>query len=196
LKVTIVLACALTAAAKTWRFTADWRNRLQLERETTVRLAGLPEKNLTLWAGQGRRYVADIEMVSGGTAYTLVEMPDPILRWAGSGLDVSVGVRPVPGTPWVQLWAFGSVAETTFGKTVKFRTSNEVEPGGPQGVQAKGPEMRVDLPIQKAATWRHVVTIPAGRACLLNGVSDPDNPANVRVLIAEASVHQATTRKE
>ncbi len=174
----------------------DWRKRVKLQKETAVRLAGFAERNLTLWAGQGRVFVGDVEMIGGGNSYSVIEVPDLILNWAGTGLDVSAGVRLVPGTPWVQVWLFGSAARTTFGKSIEVRTVRTATSDGPGGVQAAGPAMRIELPVQQADQWRHVVTIPAGRACLLNSVSDTEDSTRARVLIVEALVHETSEKQE
>ena len=165
---------------------ADWREQVSLERETAVRLGGFPDRYHLLWAGDGRRYVADIEQVSGGTAASLIEVSDPEVRWAGTGLDIGLGVRPVPGTPWLQVWLQGRAAETTFGRTTLYRTNRTVAPDGEGGFRPTGAKIQIDLPAQKTDDWKHVVTIPAGRACLLKAVTDDADPDKVRILAVEA----------
>ena len=139
-----------------------------------------------MWAGYGQRYVADTEQVSGGTATNIIEVSDPIVRWAGTGLDVGLGVRPISGTPWVQVWLQGQAAETAFERTTTVRTDRTVVVNEDRGIRPTGAKMQIDLPDQKVDRWKHVVTIPAGRACLLNSVTDPEDPASVRILVVEA----------
>ena len=114
------------------------------------------------------------------------------MAWAGTGMNAEFTVRPVPDTPWLQLWASGTVAATTFGRELNVRADRSMELGGPKGVRPVGPTIAIELPDQRAAEWQHVVTVPDGRACLLSAVSDTHHPGKVLVLIAEARRHDIT----
>ncbi len=158
-----------------------WREQVAFERETLLSLAGLENTTMRLFAAAGRRYVSDVEQVSGGTTSMILQVSDPIIGWAGTGCDVEVRIKPVPHTPWVQIHATGTVAETTW----KNSADNTVKPGGPHGLRPAAAKITIDLPEQQADSWQHVATVPAGRACLLNAFPDPKEPSKMRVLVVE-----------
>ncbi len=166
----------------------NWREKVALERETLLSCAGIPGVLNELFAGAGRRYVDDIEFVSGRAGGTVLEVVDPIVSWAGTGIHVALRVKPVPGTGWLQVQADGIVAETTFENQVSVYGDHSVKPGGLHGLQAAGKKMKIDLPKQKADRWRHVVTVPAGRSCLLNAFPDPKDQSKLRILVVKPAI--------
>lgn len=166
----------------------DWREKAALARETRVRLAGLGGRDLSMFAGMGRTYIGDIETVSGGTKYAVLEVPDPCIRWAGTGIDLAMTAQPVAGTPWMQVSLRGEVFATAFGRTSAMRVDHTVRPGGPLGFEALGQTLDIELPDQQVNDFRHVVTVPAGRTAFLNAMPDPDDPARVIMLAVEARV--------
>lgn len=163
----------------------DWRSRAALERETLVRVAGLPNKVTTIYAGILKRYIMDAEHVSGGTGANIVEIADPVVTEAGTGFMLYVRIKPVSGTQWVQVHVDGEVAETSFKEKTSVYADRALKSGGPYGVQASGQKLTIDLPQQKADQWKHVVTMPVGRACLLNAFPDPKEPSKMRILVVE-----------
>ncbi len=169
---------------------AGWRDVLELEHAVVARFRGLVGCSGDLWAGEGRRFVADIEQVSGGSKSFVVEMPDPVVRWGGSGVELGFAVRAPLGTSCVQIWVRGTVARTVFGNSVKVRVDRRVKPGEGGKPAPQGPEMTIDLPDQTVDRWRHVVTVPAGRACLLSAAPDPSEPGKVKVLVIEAGTEK------
>ena len=166
----------------------DWRERAGLAQATGIRLTGLCGRRLSMFAAMGRWYVADIETVSGGENNVILEVPDPLIAWAGTGLDLAITVQPVAGTSWMQVDLRGEVFATTFGRTSAMRVDHTVRLGGELGFEALGQKMDVDLPDQKVNNFAHVVTIPAGRTAFLNAVPDPQDPARVIILAVEARV--------
>ncbi len=166
----------------------DWREKAGLAQATGIRLTGLCGRRLSMFAAMGRWYVADLETVSGGTDYAILEVADPIIRWAGTGIDLGMTVQPVAGTSWMQVDLRGEVFATTFGRTSAMRVDHTVRLGGELGFEALGQKMDIDLPDQKVNNFAHVVTIPAGRTAFLNAVPDPQDPARVIMLAVEARV--------
>jgi len=53
-----------------------------------------------------------------------------------------------------------------------------------------GAKIAIDLPRQSSQVWKHVLTIPDGRAALLAACPDPRDAGKVRILVVEARVHE------
>ncbi len=163
----------------------DWRAKAEPQRETRVLLAGLTRQRLPLRAAMGRSYVADVESVSGGTTFILMESADPIVRWAGTGIDLAVTALPVAGTALVQVDVDGTAYETTFTRTAHMRLERAVAPDGAGKTHLTDRPLDLDLPDQKTSEFRHTVTVPAGRTAFLNAVPDPQDPARMVMLAVQ-----------
>ncbi|MBN1417779.1 MAG: hypothetical protein JXP34_03330 [Planctomycetes bacterium] len=166
----------------------DWRAAIDPSRGAAIRLTGFADRLIRFGAARGRSYLADVEHVSGGTEKIITEAADPILGWGGTGLELRAHVRAVPGRPWVQLGVHGDAAQTTFGRTASLCADKRVEVDEEGGIRAIGQTIDIDLPEQTAQTWKHYVTVPAGRACLLATAPDPADPKRIQILVAEGRV--------
>ena len=163
----------------------DWRRRTGANVEAEVRLNGLCGIPLRLWSGRGRRYVADVEVVSGGREDLIVQEYDPVIKWAGTGMEVELSVRPVPGARSVQVWLRVSQA-----KSLSWRETRVKRLGRPtrsERAAEKAPrEFTVDLPAQEGRSFRRVITFPAGKPCLVDQTLLKGDPARVSILVAQA----------
>jgi len=182
------LAKIVDPAAGTTLLIPDWRAAIDPARGTAIRLAGFADRLVRFAAARGRSYIADVEHVSGGREKIITEAADPIVSWAGTGIELRAFARPVPGRPWIQIGIEGAAAATTFGRTLSVRTDKRVEVDEAGGMRAIGQTVDIDLPEQKAQTWKHYVTVPAGRACLLATAPDPADPKMIQILVAEGRV--------
>lgn len=183
------LAGAIDPKAGAVLLAEDWRMRLTLARETRIHLTGFGGQEFWLWAADGRRYIAAAEQMSGGTQDVIIEVSDPIVRWAGTGLSIRASALPVPGTPWVQLRVNGSVAATEFKRSLAVRTDRTMAVDRDGTVRPVGAAMDIELPDTNVDRWDHFIAMPVERAALLNSFPDPAEPGKVRALIAEVRLH-------
>jgi len=167
----------------------NWREVASIERERSIRLAGLAGWPVGLWAAHGRDYVADLEKISGGFSAGPVAASYPVIGWSGSGIEFRASVEPIPGLRDLAIWVKGVSAETTFGKTLDVRADETVERAEPAGFRPVGMKVAIDLPEQEVQSWEHEVAVPAGRAALLRAFPDPREPAKLRILVVEARAH-------
>ena len=151
-----------------------------------------PESRMKAWSQATERaryslphHVARLPLASALLLQSRLLLYNPGKTCVLSGTGT---VRPVPGNPWVQVWLKGAAAETTFGRTLWFRGEDRFEHDARGGIRPIGGKLTVDLPEQHARTWKHVVTIPAGRACLVGAFPDPKEPARLRIMVVEARV--------
>jgi hypothetical protein len=155
-------------------------------------LVGLPGWDLTLGSVAGRRYVADLDHVSGGTAERMIEVGLPVVGSAVSGLLLTARADLVPGARWVELRVQGeNGSPAIFEREGRARSAQALEPhdGLPSGVGDDGATSRdgwltIDLPEQDTRRWEHVVTAELGKPVLLGASPDATRPGRTVILVA------------
>jgi len=147
--------------------------------------------------------VTDIEMVSGGTGFAIMEVPDPVVRQVASGLDFQVRASQVPGSDLVELECNGMGAETdTSSKQevilpwsyISKDVSTQSKSTDPASGRDSGSLLKVQLtvPRQELKTWRAHVKIPAGRQAILDASTPLGDPKGKSVLLLVGSVRIVT----
>jgi len=162
-----------------------------------ARLAGVPGEKMSSFGWVARTYVADYENVSGGTGWTVSEVPDPIIVSAGTGISLGSAVGILPGD--IALARLRCVdASTRFDRTTTVNMSwglsaeSVIRAGSPLPAEKREKDAsltvfipaKVDLPSQQAWVFDRVQTIPSGRPVLVEARSDGagDEPAMARVM--------------
>ncbi len=169
----------------------SWIEKIAKQPGLRARLVGLSGVSVSLASVNTREYVADLENVSGGTGYAIVEVGDPLVAQRGGGLCLGVACHLVPDTPWAQLRVRGEVARPPrFDRKSKAALNQNSQSGsdGKDGVKREskraGEWLELELPDEDLDRWEHMVTVPLGRPILLNGLPDPKRPGRMRMLIA------------
>lgn len=167
---------------------ASWLARMERDAESRVRTTSLAGRNAALASVASRNYIGDIEMVTGGTTYTVLEVGDPMVYQVGEGLVLNATASLVPGTDWAQLRVEGETARRPdIRRKTTARQSGGVKlrEGAPPGEEAEptGELLELDLPEEDADRWQHFVTVPLGRPVFLSALPDAARPGKSRVLL-------------
>ena len=161
-----------------------------------VALPGFAGMRNAIGSSLSRSYIGDIEHVSGGTGFAIIEVGDIVTETIGGGLVLDIEADLVPGTPWAQLRLDGAVADyPRFQRKARHRANELVDlesakrpkDDGSEDVatvKATGDWIDIDLPDQTADRIQHLVTLPLGKAMLLSSLPDAERPGRVRILIA------------
>jgi hypothetical protein len=170
---------------------AGWATALANDIETRARVVGFHDMNLYVTAARSTSGVRDVEMVSGGTETSQTVAADPTVATIGAGLELQVNASLVPGTAWAQLSVRGEAARPpTTKRQSRVRANNDVEIGkGEKDLAATGSMIDLDLTDEDSDLWQHLVTVPLGRAMVLNVLPDRARPDRVRALVARVKAY-------
>ncbi len=165
-----------------------WIERMASRPGVRARICSLMGARGSLASVLSRRFISDVEMISGGTGEINVVVAQPVVGTTGAGLLLNASCDLVPGSTLAQLHVRGELARPpVFGRQARARASLEVEPS-PEGekspIQATAEWVTLDLPDEDGDRWEHLVTAPLGRPVLLNALPDPAAPGKARALVA------------
>ncbi len=125
-------------------------------------------------ASPSRTYVADIEVITGGTGFSILKMFDPVVQSAGNGFTLEARVGSLLGKEYLSLFMAFEKCRTRFDRQANFFARI---PGAGAGQAtreaAKGSSpvavlpYVIDLPDQEAMIKRNMAALPAGRPVIL-----------------------------
>ncbi|MBN1417778.1 MAG: hypothetical protein JXP34_03325 [Planctomycetes bacterium] len=168
-----------------------------------ARLAAVPGERTTTFGWIARSYVADYENVSGGTGWTLSEVPDPLIQSAGSGILISSIVGILPGGlalarvrsidvstrfdrtgTVIPSWGLGAESVVRVGSPPQAEKERDKAPPARPIAAPRDHEAalsvfipaKVDLPSQQAWDFDRVETMGSGRPILVEARSDGPGP--------------------
>jgi len=165
-----------------------WIDRMASRPGIRARISSLVRAQASLASVLSRSFVADVEMVSGGTGEITAIVAQPVVATTGAGLLLNIACDLVPGSGFAQLHVHGEMARPpVFGRQARARASLEVAPpkeGEASPIQATAEWVMLDLPDEDGDRWEHLVAVPLGRPVLLNALPDPASPGKTRALVA------------
>ncbi len=161
--------------AKAWRETDDGKACRTIFDATTAGALGSPMLARGLRA---RNHVADVETISGGTGFTVTEIPDPVIASAGTGFELTVHARWLHDGGRVRLGVDLRRCVTTFENSAVFLAAVDLNstPRGAAGIsvietaggrtRARHP-YRIDLPSQDSMRCSVALALQPGREVVL-----------------------------
>ena len=157
----------------------DWRVSdagKRLERRSTTHVAGALGCRLRARGFDARSFVGDVECVSGGTGFSIIEMPDPIVESAGNGFELDATVAPRLDASSVQLALEWARCRSSFESQIEFFPGVQMA-ANDGGVTIENGEYRgqvtvrmpyvIDLPSQRVDTYRASLPLAVGRSAAL-----------------------------
>ena len=155
----------------------DWRDSApgnRLERRFHSLSVGAVDGRVRARGFEARSFIADVEGVSGGTGFAIIETPAGIVESAGDGfwLDASVAPRLDPDSVTLSLaWAR---CRTTFESSLAFypnvqlaHTAAAADESDSQRVVAVRMPFVIDLPRQEREFCRATVPMRTGRSTIV-----------------------------
>jgi hypothetical protein len=166
-----------------------WIQKLPLNRGTRARIHSVAGASAALGAVFSRNYLADLDKVSGGTGWEIIEVADPVVRQVGEGVILNVKASLVPGTLWAELHVEGAAARPPKLERkgrVRAKSHADIELDGKKAtkVEATARWVTLDLPEEDSDSWEHLVTVPIGKPVLLNAFPVEGASGSTRVLLA------------
>ena len=155
-----------------------WLGRFADAGGRRTRLVSIIGSRPSLARVESRRYLREIEKVSGGTGYVIENVFEPIFATAGAGLVLNARCRGVSGFEWVQLDVDAArVGAVSFDRRIPSSLADTT----------RGADRRLSIELAEerdSETWRHAITVPLGKPVLLSALPAGDEPGKTRVLIA------------
>lgn len=147
---------------------------------------------------EARSYLGDVNTVSGGTGFSIIEIADPEMLSAGTGFDLQATASSRLAEGRYSLDLCLDEAATRFGRFVDIVVPSEIgpaEPAGPaDGDEARAPRRRVawlpyriELPEQSRLRCRASPSLPAGRDRVVEVVESA--PGQATLVVAKVVVH-------
>jgi len=183
---------------------SDWLRQaeeLGLEVRLHLRSYGLTGTRFRLSEKSLRRYVDAYECMTGTASGPFLDEPDPVVREAGTGLDLEISVRPLAGD-LVEVSLENVTAETTFERKAPVLVPRKVLGGGERR-EAKNTSRRasrelllflpaaLDLPDQKAHVFDQTVLVKKGAPVIVEMRSGNTNSDRAFLRILEVSFRPA-----
>jgi hypothetical protein len=141
-----------------------------------LELRGLAGSLMAARGFVGRPFVRDVESISGGTGFSIIATPDPVIGRAGDGFQASALVRETARPDGLELRLHVSRARTAFGESAQVLVpSSNVVPGGGEAERPTAPfqppflwtPYAIDLPRQTHFRARETAVVRKGRAAVL-----------------------------
>ncbi len=183
----------------------DWRARadaLGLAVKAHTHTASACGKRAIVSAATSRAFVADWENVAGGTTYMATDYPDPIVRWAGAGMRLTMLARTTPlNAAMVDIEA--TRAQAAFGRQLVFmapwRLGRAMSPpsrAGDDEEKPKAPPPReppaddtmlmvpvpIDLPAEKLWPLRRMAFVDGDTPTLVEATLGKDDGTRIFVV--------------
>ncbi|HVR75154.1 MAG TPA: hypothetical protein VMT52_12510 [Planctomycetota bacterium] len=171
------------ATAKEW---LEQRRRDGLR----VRILCTSGADASIAAFAARAHVSDLNRVTGGTGFSIIEVGDVDVRTAGEGVALDLRCEPVAGQDAIQLSLRGELARKPSFERHSRTRSPRVEGGRPAAKNVPGDSLgwiQIDLPDEDSDRWRHYAPAPYGQPVLLQALPDPAGSGGVRALVAVVS---------
>lgn len=153
-----------------------------------VRLACVRGARFSIASAHAKSYVADLEMVSGGTGDKVVEIGDPVMGVAGEGLVLRGAVEGQAGSESVLLRLEGERTGPARWRQSRSRVSYQqdlrLKEGSRDELTPIESDILLDLTEMDVERLDHSVRIPLGKPTLLRVRPDPEKPGAVRALAA------------
>ena len=194
-----LLALRASAEGDTW-LTENWRESDAARATVTrsrVAAFGFAGTRIVARAIEAQTYTSDLDSVSGGTGYAIVERCAPVRRSAGSGLRVEATVRRGLDDDGLLLDLDLERAHLDLSTTseVSGLTDPPVRGSGSGGAQERArsqERVRVPLALPSQRVARFACSLPVGRGRDAILRIEDDGDGGGRVYIARAELHLAS----
>jgi hypothetical protein len=155
---------------------------------TRMRLACVSGARFSVAGARTKSYVADLEMVSGGTGDRTVEIGDPVMGVAGEGLVLRGEVEGPAEANGVRLRLEGErtgPARWRQARTrVSYRQDLRLKEGSRDELEPMESDILIDLPEMEVERLDQDLRMPLGKPVLLRTRPDLEKPGASRALAA------------
>ncbi len=152
-----------------------------------VRIACVSRARFSIASARTRSYVADIEMVSGGTGNEIVEIGDPVMGVAGEGLVLRGTVEGQADASSVLLKLEGERTGPARWRQSRARVSYQqdlrLKEGSHDELEPIESDILLDLPEMEVQRLDQSLRIPLEKPVLLRIRPDPEKPGTSRALV-------------